>query len=369
MDSMGIDLLIVTDPANMFWLTGYDAWSFYVPQAVVIPVSGSPSWFGREMDANGARRTTTLPEQAIFGYPEALVQNPRAHPMTELARVIVAQGHGSGSIGVEKDSSFFSISSFERLAAAAPNASFKDASNLVNWARAVKSPREIEYMKCAGRIVEKMHVEILAKIRPGLRKNELIGAIYEAGLLGVDGKGGDYPAIVPMAPTGVDASAPHLTWDDRPIPPDSGTFFEIAGCYRRYHCPQSRTVYLGRPPDKYRTGEGIILEGIDRVLSFIRPGVTCEEVDNVWRRVLNKYGVQKESRSGYSIGAGYPPDWGEHTMSFRAGDQTQLVEGMAFHFIPALWFEDWGIEISESIVVTPSGCEILSHTPRKLFVK
>ena len=57
MDAAGIDVMIVTYPSNQNWLTGYDGWSFYVHQAVVLPLAGQPYWWGRRQDANGALRT------------------------------------------------------------------------------------------------------------------------------------------------------------------------------------------------------------------------------------------------------------------------------------------------------------------------
>src|SRR5690606_22227356 len=65
MAAKGIDLLIVSDPSNMAWLTGYDGWSFYVHQAVIVPPSGAPVWFGRGQDAAGAKRTTWLAHDDI----------------------------------------------------------------------------------------------------------------------------------------------------------------------------------------------------------------------------------------------------------------------------------------------------------------
>ena len=57
MERLGVDLLLVTDPSNMDWLTGYDGWSFYVHQCVLVPPDGEPVWYGRGQDANGAQRT------------------------------------------------------------------------------------------------------------------------------------------------------------------------------------------------------------------------------------------------------------------------------------------------------------------------
>ncbi|MBT3716884.1 MAG: M24 family metallopeptidase, partial [Deltaproteobacteria bacterium] len=92
-------------------------------------------------------------------------------------------------------------------------------------------------------------------------------------------------------------------------------------------------------------------------------------IEAAWRKTISKYGYEKESRCGYAIGLSYPPDWGERTVSFRKGDKTVLEPNMTFHFMPALWFDDWGLETTESIVITDSGVETLANVPRKLFVK
>jgi ectoine hydrolase len=370
MQARGIELLIVSDPSNMAWLTGYDGWSFYVHQCVLLALEGAPVWFGRGQDANGARRTVFMDDAHIHGYPDHYVQSTERHPMDYLAdAVIAARGWNCLSIGVEMDNYYFSAACFASLQRHLPNARFVDATGLVNWQRAVKSSREIEYMCRAARIVEAMHARILELVEPGLPKNRLIAEIYHAGINGADGFGGDYPAVVPLAPSGIDASAPHLTWDERPFKQDEGTFFEIAGCYRRYHCPLSRTIYLGTPPQKFLDTEKAVLEGIDAALDVARPGGTCEGIEAAWRKVIARHGIEKESRCGYSIGLSYPPDWGERTMSLRPGDRTVLEEGMCFHLIPAIWRDDWGLEITESFQVTADRAEPFCRYPRRLFVK
>ena len=370
MAQRGVELLIVTDPANMNWLTGYDGWSFYVHQCVLVALDGEPLWFGRGMDGNGAARTAYIAPERIIRYPDNYVMSTERHPMDYLStEVITARGWHTKRIGVEMDNTYFSAAAFASLQKHLPQATFIDTNGLVNWQRAVKSPQEIAYMRIAARIVEKMHEKIVEVIEPGMRKNELVAQIYSTAILGAEGHGGDYPSIVPMLPTGADAAAPHLTWDDSPMPADSGTFFEITGCYRRYHCPQSRTVYLGRPPKHFIEAEKAIIEGIEAGLAAARPGNTCEHIANAFFAVLKRYGIDKSSRCGYPIGASYPPDWGERTMSLRPGDKTVLEPGMTFHFMPGLWQDDWGLEITESILITDTGVEPLCTTPRKLFVK
>ena len=369
MDEKNIEVLIVTDPSNMAWLTGYDGWSFYVHQCVVLSLEGEPFWYGRGMDANGAKLTVFMQHENIIGYPDDYEQNPEKHPMDNLSEILTEKNWAQKTIGVEKDNYYFSASCLESLQRNLVQANFVDSTGLVNWQRTVKSPRELEFMRKAARIVEKMHARIFEVMEPGMRKNDLVAEIYHSGIIGAEDAGGDYAAIVPMTPTGADASSPHLTWDDQPIPNNSGTFFEIAGCYRRYHCPLSRTIFLGQPPKKYLDVEKAVLEGIEAGLEAAKPGNFAEDIEAAWRKTIAKYGYEKESRCGYAIGLSYPPDWGERTVSFRKGDKTVLEPNMTFHFMPALWFEDWGLETTESIVITDSGVETLANVPRKLFVK
>jgi ectoine hydrolase len=112
-----------------------------------------------------------------------------------------------------------------------------------------------------------------------------------------------------------------------------------------------------------------VIEGIAAALEAARPGNLCEDVEAAWRKVIARHGIEKESRCGYPIGLSYPPDWGERTMSLRPGDKTPLEAGMTFHLIPAIWRDDWGLEITESFLVSERGAEPFCNYPRKLLIK
>ncbi len=371
MQGRQIDLLIISDPSNMAWLTGYDGWSFYVHQCVVLSLEGEPLWFGRSQDANGAKRTCFMHRDNLVGYPDHYVQSTERHPMQFLAKLLKDKRWDKLSIGVEMDNYWFSAAAYAALQQGLPNATFNDATALVNWQRAVKSPQELAYMRKAGKFVERMHERIVEKAEPGVRKCDLVADIYDAALRydpALDA-GGDYPAIVPLLPSGPAADAPHLTWDDQPMKTGEGTFFEIAGTYNRYHCPLSRTLFLGQPTETFINAEKAVLEGMEAGLEKARAGNTCEDVAIAFFTVLKKYGIEKDNRTGYPIGLSYPPDWGERTMSLRLGDKTELQENMTFHFMTGLWMDGWGFEITESIVIGNSEPECLAKVPRKLVVK
>lgn len=370
MMQFGLEVLLVSDPANMNYLTGYDGWSFYTPQAVVVALAqDEPLCIVRGIDLNGARVTTFLDESNLIGYPDDYVQNKRKHPMDFIAETLEARGLGRGVIGLEMDSCFFTAAAAGALEQGLPNATFKNAHTMINWIRAIKSPRELEYMHQAARILERVMAVAIEAVEPGVRQCDAAAKILAAQATGTPDFGGDYPAIAPMLPTGAGTAAPHMTWSDKPFVKGEATILELAGCRKRYHCPQARTVFLGKPPQKLVDAAKAVIEGLNAVINTMRPGLTCEEVEGVWRAATAKSGIVKESRIGYSCGLNYPPDWGEHTISLRPGDKTVLQPDMTIHVIPGIWQDDWGVEISECILLTEKGARPLANTPRKLIVK
>jgi ectoine hydrolase len=370
MAQAGLEALIVCDPANMNYLTGYDGWSFYVHQAVLVGLElDRPIWFGRGQDVNGARLTTVLCDDDIVGYSDDHVQSTTKHPMQALARLVEVRGLATKRIGVEADSYYFTAKSLEVLRRELPNARFEDAGVLVNWVRAVKSPAEIQLMTQAARITEQVMRTAIEKIEVGTRQCDAAAAIQAAAAHGTKDYGGDYPAIVPLMPTGVGTSCPHITWLDEPFTADAGTSIEIAGVRRRYHVPMTRTLYLGAPPEKMRRAAEVVVEGIAAALEVAKPGARARDIHAAWTRTIERQGLHKDSRCGYSIGLNYPPDWGERTISLRANDETVLEPNMTLHFMPGIWLDDWGIAISEAIRVTERGVETFCDFPRRLFVK
>jgi ectoine hydrolase len=370
MERAGVDLLFVTDPSNQAWLTGYDGWSFYVHQGVLVTHDRVPIWWGRHMDSIGALRTCWMAPDSIHGYADNYVQSTVRHPMQDLARHIRALGLDKARIGVEMENYYYSAKAHAVLAAELPGATLIDATALVNWQRLVKSGEEIAFIRNAARISDKVVTTAIERAEPGLRKNDLVADIFHAGITGVGDLWGDYPAIVPLTPSGIDATAAHLTWNGAPMRKGEATFFELSGCYRRYHAPLCRTVFLGTPPQEMLRAEKAQIEGIAAGLDAARAGNRTCDIANAFMGVLKKHGIHREGRMGYPIGLSYPPDWGERTASIRAEDETVLEPGMVFHFMPALWMESWGLETTETILIGESGpAEPFCTVERRLFVK
>ncbi len=369
MEKAGFDLLICQDPANMAWLAGFDGWSFYTPQVVLVHLEeASPLWFGRAQDAKSAQITTDIPANNIISFSEPLVHHPTKHPYDELCNLIKARGWGSARIGVELDAHYYTARAHQHLVMGLPNANISDNHEIVNWARLVKSEAELVYMREAGRNVSKTMNLALSRLKPGVREYEVIADVYHSQITGVEGKFGDYTSLCPLIQVGEGTSTPHLTWTDQPLPDSGLIVMEIGAARRHYHAPLTRTAHIGHPPEEVAKLAEVIVEGGDSALNAAKPGVTCEEVEAIWQGVLNRNGYSKDSRVGYSIGINYPPDWGERTASLRAGEKTVLQAGMCFHFQSGIWLDDFGAAISEPFVVTANGGERFCDVKRELII-
>ena len=363
-----LDALVVVDPANLHYLTGYNAWSFYTPQALFVDHDNVPTLFMRAMDADGAHRTVEPGTCTVIGYPEALVHRRDTHPLEWIAEQLRDAGLGrSMQVGIEGDAHFFSVRAFQSLQRVLPEWTIVESHELVNWVRLVKSPAEIELMRKAGRVSSEVMRTAIDAIDVGVQQNELAAIIQAAQARGVDDVAGDYPAIVPLIMAGPAVDTPHLTFSNARFNAEAVSL-ELVGVHQRYHAPLARTVSLAPPSKELERLAAVTAEGLDLVLTGTKPGMEVREAHALWQRHITANGFEKASRLGYSIGIGYPPDWGERTVSIRNDDTTILEPGMCFHVIAGMWLET-GCEISESIVVTDTGVEALTNAPRALIVK
>ena len=370
MQKKGIELLISQDTANINYLTGYDAWSFYYSQCVIVHVnSDEPLCFVRAQDAGGAFITTYLKKENIIIYDEKYIHTWPTHPYDALVDLIKKKKWDKINIGVEMDAHYFTAYCYEKLKKGLPNAKILDSERLVNWVRVEKSIAEIEYMKKAATISEMAMKTAMETISPDVRQCDAVAEIQRTLFRGTPEYGGEYASIATLLPTGKGTSASHLTASDKKFVNGEATIIELSGTYKRYHAPMARTINLGKPDQKKLDAMKATNEALEEGINASKPGNTANDVAEKFWAVLDKHGIKKESRTGYSIGIGYPPDWGEHTLNIYKGDMTLLEPNICFHMIAVMQFGDWGVEASEAIRVTDKGAELFCNLSKELHVK
>ncbi len=370
MQDKSIELLISHDTNNINYLTGYDAWSFYYAQCAIVHVDADePLCFVRDQDAGGAYLKTYLKRENIIVYDEHYIHTWPKHPYDYLVEIIKNKKWDKLSIGLEMDAHYFTAFCYQKIRDGLPDAKIKDSERLVNWARLVKSNTEINFMKSAAKISEVGMKKAYEVISPGVRQCDAVGEIQKALFYGTPEFGGEYASIATLLPTGKGTSASHLTATQDKFIDGEATIVELSGVYKRYHAPMARTILLGKPDQLKIDTMKKTIEALQAGIDATKPGNTVDHVAQAFWKILDKYGIEKKSRTGYSIGIGYPPDWGEHTLNIYKGDMTILEPNICFHMIAVMQFGEWGVEASEAIRVTDKGAELFCNMSKELHVK
>ena len=370
MQDKGIELLISHDTNNINYLTGYDAWSFYYAQCAIVHVNADePLCFVRDQDAGGAYLKTYLKKENIIVYDEHYIHTWPKHPYDYLVEIIKNKKWDKLSIGLEMDAHYFTAFCYQKIRDGLPDAKIKDSERLVNWARLVKSNTEINFMKSAAKISEVGMKKAYEVISPGVRQCDAVGEIQKALFYGTPEFGGEYASIATLLPTGKGTSASHLTATQDKFIDGEATIVELSGVYKRYHAPMARTILLGKPDQLKIDTMKKTIEALQAGIDATKPGNTVDHVAQAFWKILDKYGIEKKSRTGYSNGIGYPPDWGEHTLNIYKGDMTILEPNICFHMIAVMQFGEWGVEASEAIRVTDQGAELFCNMSKELHVK
>jgi Xaa-Pro dipeptidase len=352
MAARGLDAAVFTGPENIYWLTGQQTPGYYTFQALLLPVDGAPLFILRRLELANFLRNSRIADFVTYGDGEA----PAAVLLTSLAR----QGLANKRLGIEKAGWFLPIALYEALLAALPHPP-ADASGIVEALRRVKSPAELAAVERAVAQSEAGIQAGLAAIRVGASENDLVAAMMHAAI----SAGAEYMGMEPLVSSGPRSGVPHATWRRRRLEPGDAVFLEMSGCADRYHSGLMRTAWLGEPPPLARQLEAVVLRALDAAIAAARPGATCAEVHRAAQGVIDAAGMtdRYRKRSGYSLGVSFAPDWGEwQVMSLFDGVDIPLEPGMCFH-IP-ITLREWDVftvGISESIVVTSSGCRVLGQ--------
>jgi Xaa-Pro dipeptidase len=358
MRAQSVDALLVVAAENITYLSGYETIGYSNFGVLAVRQEGDPLLFIREMERTVAETTTWLRDFEIFADDQ--------DPLEQATAVLRKRGWLDGRVAVELGESFVSPGTMDRFRRLLGQT--VDGTGLVEAGRAIKSAEEIALIRQACRITEAGADAALAAIRPGVTENAVSSAAYAAMMA----LGSDFFAGDPIVTSGWRSGVAHLTFGNRRLEPGDTILLELSGCRRRYFGPLMRGAVIGPVRDEVRRMSDVIIASLDAAIAAIRPGVTSGSVDAACREPIERAGFEPNfrKRTGYSVGIGYAPSWGEgHIVSLRRDDPTRLEPGMVFHMPPALRVSrQYGLGFSETVLVTPTGCEVLTDHPRRLHV-
>ena len=357
-----LDAVIISDPENLFYLTEHQTSGYSYFQCLVVPMEDEPFMITRQMEASNVFARTWVSD--VEYYPDT------GDAIQTLYICLKKSGLDNKRIGYERNSYFFPAYQQDRVRTALDNGNLIDCFGIVEEGRICKSQYEIDVMKKAALATEAGVQAGYDVIKPGITENDIAAAINEA----MFHAGGEYPAVPPYVTSGPRTMIGHATWEGRQIQENDHVFIEVGGCYRRYHTAMMRTIVVGKQSPSMQEAEQVMLNTLEELHRFIKPGVTVSDVDNLARNMINENstGGYLITRAGYSIGIAFAPSWDEgYILSLKQGDATILRSGMTIHLIPWMWGVDGDktVGISDTIYLTDTGCESFFTLDRNFVIR
>lgn len=353
--------ILLHTPENICYVSGHQTPGYYYTQMLIVPMDRDPIIVTRLFEQRNVDAFAWLTRAQSIAYKDT------EDPIAVIARTVADLGLGKGRLGIEMSGFFLPIDKYMELKSLLPNTAFVNASGIVEAERLVKSPAEIDYIRQACRISEKGMQAAWDNCRAGITENALSGHIHKA----LVENGGEFPGLPVFIGSGYRTQIPHVQWTDKVIEKGDNVPVELTGVMKRYAGPLFRTFAVG-PSEQMARDFEVVKDQLEAAHAAMRPGVTSHEVDAAAKKAAAKHGrlASFTKRTGYSVGLNFCPDWGEgHIMDLKENDQHVLEAGMVFHTPMSLRADgDLAVAVSETVMVTPTGHEVLTNFPRNLIV-
>lgn len=344
-EELKVDAIYISNLANVRYLCGFTG------SNGALLVSPHAAWFLTD----GRYRTQAAeevvgPEVEIYGLPDQLGAALRR----------IAAELGVTRVGFEAD--HVAVAAAERLKGHFPGAETVPISGLVEGLRRVKEPEELDRIRAAANLADEGLAYILGKVQAGMTEREL-AILLESHMRLEGAEAVSFPAIVASAER---SALPHAHPSGRVVEEGRFLLFDL-GCIVDGYCSDlTRTVIVGRADDRHREIYGIVARAQQAGLDALAAGRTGAEVDKAARDVIAEAGYAEAF--GHSLGHGVGIEIHE-APTLRSTSADVLKAGHVVTVEPGIYLPGWGgVRIEDLTVVTDTGHETLSRSPKELIV-
>lgn len=362
MHANGLELLVVVEYEDIFYLTAHQTVGSPKLQILIIPIDPSQEiyFITRLLELSNTEHRSIL--RKFYSY------NDYDDEINVVFQKIIENNPECKNIGIQQKSkriSYYQLNKLNNMFLSFSNDyNISDASELMGQLRLIKSSEEINIIKKAAEFCSAGIFSIKKNARSGMMETEIAAYAYKSMMK----LGSEYCAYPTFIAAGCNSCIGHYTGDQTILKNDEILFVENGGCFNRYHAAMMRTFYVGNElPEELKEIESAIIEAMNLAYTIMIPNANCGDIDNKIRRVCSG---RKEwvcsLRIGYSIGIGFYTDWGEpELLTIEPNSNKFLQENMVLHLIP--WIQvpsrSWAVGLSDTVVITPTGAKSLFTNP------
>jgi Xaa-Pro aminopeptidase len=353
----GVDVLLITNPVNVTYLTGFsgDSSVLVLARDRVVLVSDPRYTVQIDEECPDLPMHIRSPSQKL---PEAL-----AGVLNHLGGRLI--GFESGAV---------TVAELETLKGLAPTLDWKGATDRVEKLRLVKDASEVEQIRGAIAVAERAFTVFRALLRPDDCEKDLCDSL-EYYVRRAGGTGTAFPSIIAV---GERAALPHAPPTTRAVSTGDHLLVDWGANGPFYKSDLTRVLDTrttaafattnasskGSPASRLEEIYPIVLRAQEAARRAVRPGVQAQTIDAAARGVIADAGFGDCFGHGLGHGIGLQVHEGP---AIRPKSETVIEAGMVFTLEPGIYLPDWGgVRIEDDVLVTPDGCEVLTHVPREL---
>jgi Xaa-Pro dipeptidase len=361
--SRKLDGLLMFRQESMYYLSGYDSFGYVFFQCLYLNADGRLILLTRAPDLRQARHTSIIEDIRIW------TDGSDVDPAMQLKHILAEFGCKGQRLGVEYDAYGLTAKNGKLLEAALSGfCTLEDASDLVSRLRVVKSAVELEYVRKAAELADRACDEAYRLAGPGADEGDILAAMQ-----GIIFSGdGDYPGNEFIIGSGKDALLCRYKSGRRKLDPQDQLTLEWAAAYRHYHAAMMRTIPIGQATELHKKMHTVTIDAMDACLGALKPGSPIGEVFDAYAHVCDAAGMRNHrlNATGYSLGTTFAPNWMDWPM-FYHGNPVIAAENMVFFLHMILMDSDTNHAMcfGHTVVVTDTGCEVLSNRPLELIVR
>jgi Xaa-Pro aminopeptidase len=340
----GLDGLLITNPVNVTYLTGFGGDSSYLAMSR-----------SRTVLVSDGRFTEQIAEECPG--LEAYIRPP-TQLMPEAAGSVLG-GLAVRSVGYE--SAHLTVADFQALSEQAKDVSWSPGADRVEHLRQIKDADEVAELRQAIRIAERAFTMFRAMLRPDDREKDLADAL-EWYVRRAGGKESSFPPIVAVGPR---AALPHAPPTAKRVEEDPLLLVDWGAAGALYKSDLTRVLWRpqdGAAPGRLEQVFAVVSEAQRRAITALRPGAVGSEVDAAARSYIAEAGYGPYFSHGLGHGLGLQVHEGP---SLRPTSKAVLQPGMVVTIEPGIYVPGWGgVRIEDDVLVTPDGVEVLTSCPK-----